>query len=563
MHDRAVDPVAELDDLWARLRAAPARAAGADRAARRAAGVYFTPAPLAAHVCRVVLAPLLAAARWERGAPVVRIADPACGDGAFLAAALDALAAAAAARGGRVDRARLAARCLIGVERDQALAAAARARTGAVVFEREALLDAPAELGGVDAVIGNPPYVRSIRLRRADPALWAAVRGRFAATSHGEWDLYGAFVERTLDWLRPGGRAGLVVPSRWLTAAFAAPLRAKLAAAGAVRGVLDFGAAQVFPDATTYASVIVLEAGTAPRAVSVARLGERGWTAGAVPAATLARAPWVLAVGADAALRERLAARGPALGAVARIVKGAGTNADGVFVVEDCVIDGALVRGRGAVELERAATLPCLRGRDVAAFGAVDEGAPHPRAIFPYDRTAPIPIAELARRWPRAAAHLRRHRAILEAREDGRFAGPRFHVYGRPQNLAFHTDPAPKVVVPDVARAGRAQIDDRGALVLDTAYAIRPRPGAGVDPALLALVLSSPLVALWLRIAGVPLRGGYVRLKTAYLAPLPLPPPSADTARATALAARGALDDALEHLRRAYGLDRGAWSRGA
>ena len=564
MHNRRVDPVADLDDLWAQLRAAAPRPAGADRSARRAAGVYFTPAPLAAHVCRAVLAPLLAAARWERGVPALRVADPAAGDGGFLAAALDELAAAAAARGVRCDgawRARAARRCLIGVERDPALAARARERTGAVVFEREALLDAPAELDGVDAVVGNPPYVRSIRLRRADPALWTAVRGRFAATSHGEWDLYGAFVERALDWLRPGGRAGLVVPSRWLTAAFAAPLRAKLAAAGAVRGVLDFGAAQVFPDATTYASVVVLETATPARAhdeIAVARLGDGGWSAGAVPAATLAGAPWVLAVGADAALRARLAERGPPLGAVARIVKGAGTNADPVYVLEDCVVEGARAVA-GDVEVELAATRPCLRGRDVVAFGRIDETAAHTRVIVPYAGADPIPFAELARRWPRAAAHLRRHRATLEAREDGRFAGPAFHVYGRPQNLVFHADPAPKVVVPDVARAGRAMIDDRGALVLDSAYAIRPLPGQSISPALLALILSSPLVALWLRIAGIPLRGGYVRLKTAYLAPLPLPPPSRATERAAALASRGDLAEALEHLRRAYGIDRGAW----
>jgi hypothetical protein len=114
-------------------------------------------------------------------------------------------------------------------------------------------------------------------------------------------------------------------------------------------------------------------------------------------------------------------------------------------------------------------------------------------------------------------------------------------------------------VVPDVARAGRALVDERGALVLDTAYAIRPRDAAW-DPWLLALILSSPMVALWLRVAGVPLRGGYLRLKTAYLSPLPLPPPSRALTRATELARAGALDDALDQLRRAYDLDLETWN---
>ncbi len=512
-HNARVD-LAALDELWARLRSTPSAPRSA---ARRATGTYFTPAPLALHVCREVLAPLGARKR-------LRVLDPAAGDGAFLAAAREVAPRAE----------------LIGIERDPALAAKARARTGAVIHEREALLDGP-DLGAVDAVVGNPPYVRSIRLRRADPTLWRALRGRFAATSRGEWDLYAAFVEQTLAWLRPGGRAGLVVPSRWLTAAFAGPLRARLAAAGAVAAVYDFGAAQVFPDATTYASVVFLETDRPRDTVAVARLDGATWRGGAVPSAQLTAAPWVLAVGGDAARRDRLAARGPALGDVARIAKGVGTNADPVYVVDP------------DSDVEPAATRPCLRGRDVTAFGAIDERV---RAIYPYDAAGKlIPLARLAKQWPRAAAHLRAHRRVLEDREDGRFAGPAFHAYGRPQNLAFHADPAPKVVVPDVARAGRALVDDRGALVLDSAYALR----GDVDPWLLAVVLSSPIVAWWLRVSGVPLRGGYVRLKTAYLAPLPLPPPGRPRDRAAALAKARRIDEALDQLRVAYDLAPDEW----
>lgn len=580
-----MDPAA-LADLTSRLRAGARAGAGAApgaRATRRAAGRYFTPAPLAEHVCREVLAPLLAAARWQAGVPALRVLDPAAGDGAFLAAALEVIAGAAAARGARVDaawRRRCAARCLVGVERDAETAAAARARLpGAELAVAEALLEPPSSARGVDAVVGNPPYVRSIRLRQADPALWTALRGRFAATSHGEWDLYAAFVERALDWLRPGGRAGLVVPSRWLTAAFAGPLRAALAARGAVCGVIDFGAEQVFADATTYASVVYLHAAgpaAAPAgAIAAARLGPGGWATGQVATARLGAAPWVLDVGDAAAACAALAARGVALGEVARIAKGVGTNADGAYVLERCAARGALVRGVATldgeeveVEVERAATRPCLRGRDVAAWGVVDEAAPHPRAIYPYDAAgALIALPALARRWPRAAAHLRRGRARLEAREDGRFAGAAFHRYGRPQNLAFHADRAAKVVVPDVARAGRALIDQAGALVLDSAYAVRARAGAAAvpdgDPWLHALVLSSPVVALWLRVAGVPLRGGYVRLKTAYLAPLPLPPAGRARDEAVRAARAGDRDEALAALRGAYDLPAALWEGGA
>jgi adenine-specific DNA-methyltransferase len=130
------------------------------------------------------------------------VLDPACGDGALLAAV-----------GARAPQA-----VLVGIERDPTVARRARRRLpGARIVCRDALdgdLAVAAEL-----LVGNPPYVRSVRLRASDPALWAALRGRFVATSFGEWDLYGAFLERSLDWLAGDGRVALIVPSRWLTRA--------------------------------------------------------------------------------------------------------------------------------------------------------------------------------------------------------------------------------------------------------------------------------------------------------------------------------------------------------
>jgi adenine-specific DNA-methyltransferase len=174
---------------------------GASKISRRARGQVFTPAWLADLVCELTLG---------RSPGPVTVLDPAAGDGAMLAAV---------AR--RAPDARL-----IGWERDAGLVRRCRAQLPtANVHQLESLFGAPAA-PGFDAVIANPPYIRSIRLRAIDPDLWSAVRGTFVATSRGEWDLYGAFIERSLTWVRPGGRVGLIVPSRWLTAQWAQPLRA-------------------------------------------------------------------------------------------------------------------------------------------------------------------------------------------------------------------------------------------------------------------------------------------------------------------------------------------------
>jgi SAM-dependent methyltransferase len=470
------------------------------RARRRERGAFYTPGWIVDAVVDEALAGPLARAAWDGGAPRLRVLDPACGDGRFLAAVVERLVA----RGAR--REQVLSRCVVGVERDPAAAQAARAALpGADIRVAEALLDGAAEARAWDLVVGNPPYLRSVALKAADPDLWRRLRGRFAATSYREWDLYGAFLEQALDWVAPGGEVGFVTPSRWFTAAFAAPLRARLAPA--VRRLADLGARQVFPGATTYVALVHLAPGAGPL-VEVARDGREG----TIARDGLGAAPWSLAAGEDAAELRRLAALGPPLGEIARISKGAGTNADPVFLLG---LDGFSPALGERVTVEDEVLVPCLRGRDVRR----DAATPARRALLPYEgATLRAPDALP----PRARAYLERCRALLEARERGRFTGDRFHAWGRPQNLAWLRDPAPKVVVPDATAEGRAAIDEGGTLVIDTAYAVRPTaPGVSVER--IAAALRSPLVTTWLRALGIPLRGGYFRMKTAYLHSLPVP----------------------------------------
>jgi hypothetical protein len=480
------------------------------RQRRKAAGAFATPPEIVRAVVAETLARPLARAAWRAdGSPRLRVLDPAVGDGRFLVECARVLAAAAAARGidERAARRAIVRRTLTGVDRDPGACAAARAALGEGADVRcgEALLGGGIELGTYDAVVGNPPYVRAVTLKRADPALWARLRGAFAATSYKEWDVYGAFLERALAWARPDGDVGFVVPSRWLTGAFAERLRAHLS--GSVRRIVDFGAEQRFPGATTYTALVYLRRGSAEVEV------DKGGVAGRIPAARLGAAPWVLATG----VVDRLRRAGPPLGEIARIAKGAGTNADPVFLLErrgGAYYSAALA---APVDVEDGALVPCARGRDVG------EGTLALRrwAVFPYDGDRLLLPDELAARFPLAAALLARCRRLLEAREGGRFRGATFYRWGRPQNLRWLLDRTPKIVVPDAARTPRAAVDAEGRLAIDTAYAIRPTGAVPLERIYAAL--RSPLVMDWLGAVGIPLRGGYVRLKTAYLASLPVP----------------------------------------
>lgn len=563
------------------------------RADRRRQGAYFTPIPLVRFTVAETLRARLTSGpvTWrDDGTPTLRILDPCAGDGRFLAAAGDFLAEWSQTRHPGSDqsgaeyqetvRAAITRRCLIAIERDPEFAEQCRERLGpdATVVADDALQPRGPQVAQavaeVDVVVSNPPYVRSVNMA---PDEREALAGRYAATSFGEWDLYMAFLEQTYQWLAPHGQAGLVVPSRWFTAATATRLRELLARAGAMRMLIDFGATQVFAQATTYTSISFLSQARSPEVLVARRaLGAEAdassgdqWRCDQLPAATLSHEPWRLVVGADRSLVQHLMS-GPKLGDIARIAKGVGTNADRVYILERATVVGEIVRGHcraadGPVELERALCRPCVRGRDIRAYGQIDGSV---QCLTPYRRDGARLSADDLARFPRADAHLKRFRTLLANRESGKYDDPAFYRFGRAQNLEFLGRLADKIIIPDVAKSGRAVLDATGALVLDSAYAIRLLPGAqGYALELLLAVMHAPVVRYWLTRTGISLRGGYVRLKTSYLSPLPLPRLSEHTERACALVRAGratghfdaaAIDRAMQS---SYGLDDDTWRR--
>jgi hypothetical protein len=128
---------------------------------------------------------------------------------------------------------------------------------------------------GFDAVIGNPPWemVRrdetSGRRGQARDPLVTFVResGLYPLCQRGHLNLYQAFIERSLSLVRPGGRAGLIVPWGFAVDDGASPLRSALVDAGALDTIVGFDNARgLFPiHRGLRFAVMVATPGSAPR----------------------------------------------------------------------------------------------------------------------------------------------------------------------------------------------------------------------------------------------------------------------------------------------------------
>ncbi|CAG1771342.1 partial Type IIS restriction enzyme Eco57I, partial [uncultured bacterium] len=107
-------------------------------------------------------------------------------------------------------------------------------------------------IGGFDAVIGNPPYVRQETLGSLKEYFSAKYR-----VYHGMADLYSYFIEKGVQLLKPDGRFGIIVANKWMRANYGGALRTFLMKQD-IESIIDFGDLPVFASATTYPCILLI-----------------------------------------------------------------------------------------------------------------------------------------------------------------------------------------------------------------------------------------------------------------------------------------------------------------
>ena len=240
----------------------------------RAEGVYYTP-----RIVARALATLLREARVEATGALV---DPACGAGALLAAALEDGAPLSTLYGVDLDPIALEiARCrlILAAGRWGDDPCDGRARfvcADTLGAPLDALFPEVAARGGFDALIANPPFGGAIA---RDTGRTDEERARYARdfphAARGAYDRAALFVERALQWTRPGGAIAALVPRALLGAPSAAALRAWIESERPLRAWLRVDDGALFRGASVYVAGISLGPAR-PEALEVVELQADG-----------------------------------------------------------------------------------------------------------------------------------------------------------------------------------------------------------------------------------------------------------------------------------------------
>jgi len=185
---------------------------------RKQRGAFFTPAAIADFL-----------AAWATaGRADARVLDPTCGEAVFLLAAARRLAANGADPSATSE-------LLYGVDLHRESLEHSRELLNAEGFDADLVTGdffsqpTPAQLGGhlpwMDAVIGNPPFVRYQEHRGAARKLSAAAALAQGVRLSGLASSWAALLVHACSFLKPDGRVAMVLPAELLTVGYGEPIR--------------------------------------------------------------------------------------------------------------------------------------------------------------------------------------------------------------------------------------------------------------------------------------------------------------------------------------------------
>lgn len=108
-----------------------------------------------------------------------------------------------------------------------------------------------------DIIIGNPPYMKTEDIKTLTP-LEKPIYERNYKSAYKQYDKYFLFIERSLQLVNKNGIIGYILPNKFMKVGSALKLRKLLKDNQYIREIISFGANQVFKDKTTYTNILIL-----------------------------------------------------------------------------------------------------------------------------------------------------------------------------------------------------------------------------------------------------------------------------------------------------------------
>ena len=382
-------------------------------------------------------------------------------------------------------------------------------------FEFPEVLGDDGEFVGFDVIIGNPPYIRQEEL--------SSLKGQLQQTYetyHGSADLLVYFVELGVKLLRERGSFSYIIANKWMRANYGKPLRAWLKAQQLLQ-IIDYGDLPVFEEATTYPCILSMAKGEPGEEVRVVKMGElaaenlgryvreHGYTQAQ---SELDDNGWSLANRGAQKVLDKLSKVGVPLEQYVdgKIYYGIKTGFNDAFVIDEETKNRLIAEDPKSAEVIK----PFLAGRDIKRYASLDT-----KNYLIFTRRG-IDINS----YPAIKSYLLDYKERLEPKPKdwqgkswkGRKAGP-YAWYEVQDSIGYHEEfEKEKIVFAEIALKGQFTLDKCNYYYDTTAYIL------GDGSKYLLGILNSELWNFMFASVSSEIRGGYLRWKRQYMAPLPI-----------------------------------------
>lgn len=434
----------------------------------------------------------------------MKVCDPACGDGAFLVRLAERICDTVPTK-----NCRTALENITGLDIDADALAKCGKRLDTVLAAKGKRLKIKWNLhnmdsanrtslashaGRFDYVLGNPPYVR---IQHLGEARRKRLQQDWALAQHGSTDLYIAFFEIGMYLLKRGGRLGYITPNTYAKTAAGQSLRRFMLERHGIACLIDFGAHQIFKDATTYSLITVLNKDRKRGKFLMYHYdGKNIVNKGTVSVShLLSGATWILESEETLRKIEKIRTRGRPLGEIADIHVGLQTLADDVFILEKRRAESGIVAvidmHGSEVRMEAAVTRPILKASVMKDGRDTKERI----IIFPYENGKLLAEKTLMKQFPRTYRYLEKHKKLLLGRDKGKFDAGRWYAFGREFGLL--TTFGDKIITSGMNKKPNFQLCPSPEYTFYAGYCVKPKAGINIHD--LLPVLNSGEMEFYIR----------------------------------------------------------------
>lgn len=401
-----------------------------------------------------------------------------------------------------------------------------------------------------DFIIGNPPYMKTEDIKRITP-IEHKLYSQLYSSAYKQFDKYFIFIERALKLLKPNGKLGYIIPSKFMKVGAAKELRGLISKGQKMVSITSFGAHQVFSDKSTYSCILILQNRENPTFtysevdnINAWRLRDQeARTTYTREAHCIDDSTWVLCTDQHLSLlKDKILQCSLPLSEIVGeeyIFNGIQTSANKVYIFKPISEDKNYYQFKAynnkIYTIEKSITKPYFKTTsDTGALNSYRVFVPNARVIFPYKKDKSgklklISLHNLKRKYPNFYNYLIDVKDELDKPSRDIKPSPltpnEWYRYGRQQSLDA-CEVEEKMIVGVLSQSEKYAIDNKGTLVSSGGTAgycivcVPPEKKYSIYyiQAILGSVQGEWLASLY----GEIFRGGYIARGTKVLKQIPI-----------------------------------------